>query len=80
MEQLGKHVSAETNSGNNRRAVFSLRFVPRGYKKDSEDRFKLVEFRDASLPGYELSSRGIEWRNGGIRIIECISVVLKVLL
>jgi hypothetical protein len=37
MERLGKHVSAETNSRNNRRAVFSVRSVPRGYKKDKED-------------------------------------------
>jgi hypothetical protein len=33
--------------------------VPRGYKKDKEDR-QSVEFRDASLPGYELGSTGIE--------------------
>jgi hypothetical protein len=37
MEQLSKHVSAETNSRNNRRAVFSVRSVLRGYKNDKED-------------------------------------------
>jgi hypothetical protein len=33
-----------------------------------------VEFRDASLPGYELGSRGIESRNWGITIIELSSI------
>jgi hypothetical protein len=37
MERLGKHVSEETNSRNNRRTVFSVRSVPRDYKKDKED-------------------------------------------
>jgi hypothetical protein len=37
-----------------------------------------VEFRDASLPVYELGSRKVESRNWGIRIIECSSVELKV--
>jgi hypothetical protein len=60
MERLCKHVSTETNSRNNRKAVFSVRSVPRAYKKDKEGRFKSVEFRDASLPGYELGSTGIE--------------------
>jgi hypothetical protein len=36
MEQLSKHVSAEKNSRNNRRAVFSVRSLPKGYKKDKE--------------------------------------------
>jgi hypothetical protein len=43
MERLGKHVSAETNSRNNRRAVFSVRFVSRGYKQDKEDGFSYGE-------------------------------------
>jgi hypothetical protein len=58
MERFGKHVSAETNSRNNTRAVFSVRSVSRGYEKDKNS-FKSVEFRDASLPGYELGGRGI---------------------
>jgi hypothetical protein len=33
-----------------------------------------VEFRDASLPGYVLGSRGVQLRNWGIKIIE-ISVI-----
>jgi hypothetical protein len=37
MEQLSKHVSAEKNSRNSRIAVFCVRSVPRGYKKDKED-------------------------------------------
>jgi hypothetical protein len=37
MERFGKHASAETNSRNNRRAAFFVRFMPRAYKKDKED-------------------------------------------
>jgi hypothetical protein len=37
-ERLGNHVSAETNSRNNRRDVFPVRSVSRGYKKDKENR------------------------------------------
>jgi hypothetical protein len=39
MEQLSIHVSAEANTRNNRRAVFSVRFVPRGYKKGQRRSF-----------------------------------------
>jgi hypothetical protein len=38
MERLGKHISAETISRNNRRALFSLRSMPKGYENDNEDR------------------------------------------
>jgi hypothetical protein len=73
MERLGKHVSAETNSRNNRRVVFCV------VRAEEQRRsFKSVEFRDAMLPGYELGSRGIELRNYGIGIIECSSAELKV--
>jgi hypothetical protein len=37
MEQLSEHVSAETNTPNNTIAVFFLRSVSKGYKKDKED-------------------------------------------
>jgi hypothetical protein len=37
MELLGKHVSAEINSHNNRITVLSLWSVPRGYRKDKKD-------------------------------------------
>jgi hypothetical protein len=37
VERLSKHVSAE-NSRNNRRVVLSVWSVPKGYKKDNEDR------------------------------------------
>jgi hypothetical protein len=70
MERLGKHISAETNSRNSTRAVFSVRSVPRGYTKDKED-LKSVEFWDASLPGYEVGNRGIELRKWGISITDC---------
>jgi hypothetical protein len=38
MEKLSKHVSVETNTRNNRRAMFYVRSMPRGYKKEKEDR------------------------------------------
>jgi hypothetical protein len=38
MEQLSKHISAEKNTRNNRRAVFSVRSLLRGYKKDKDNR------------------------------------------
>jgi hypothetical protein len=38
VEQLKKHVSAEANIRNNKRAVFSVWSVPRVYEKDKEDR------------------------------------------
>jgi hypothetical protein len=60
MEQLRQYVSAEANTRNNGGAVFSVRSMPRGYKKDKEDRLSLGEFRDTSLPAHELESRGIE--------------------
>jgi hypothetical protein len=60
MEQLSKHPSAEENTRNNRRTVFCVRSVPRDYKKDKTRLFESVEFRDASLPGYEPGSRGVE--------------------
>jgi hypothetical protein len=41
MEQLSKHVSAEMNSRNNRRAVFSVRSMSRGYNKDRGGRLSL---------------------------------------
>jgi hypothetical protein len=44
VERLGKHVSAETNSRNKRRAVFSSWSVPRGYKKDKENRLRQLSF------------------------------------
>jgi hypothetical protein len=36
--------------------------------------FEPVEVRDSNLPGCELGSRGIEIRNGGVRIVESNSV------
>jgi hypothetical protein len=38
MEQLSKQVFAEMNIRNNRGAVFSVRSMFRGHKKDKEDR------------------------------------------
>jgi hypothetical protein len=40
MEQLSEFVSAKTNTPNNRRAVFSVRSVRKGYEKDKDDRLR----------------------------------------
>jgi hypothetical protein len=76
---LGKHIPAATNThatieepaskqqirkhatiGVLLETVFSVRSVQSVYKKSS------VEFRDVSLPGYELWSRGIELRESAV--------------
>jgi hypothetical protein len=44
MERLGKHVSTETNSRNNRIDVFSVRSVPRDYELDKADRLNKLSF------------------------------------
>jgi hypothetical protein len=49
MEQLSKHISAEMNLCNKRRAMFSVLCVPSGHKKDKEERLGQLS-RDASLP------------------------------
>jgi hypothetical protein len=70
MERPSKHVSTETNSPNKKRAVFSAWPVQRGYKRRQRRWFKAVEFGDASLPGYELGSRGRELRDSLERAVE----------
>jgi hypothetical protein len=62
MEQLSKHVSVKTNLHNDKRAVFCV-VKAKGLYKEQRRSFESVEFRDASLPGYELGSRGIELKN-----------------
>jgi hypothetical protein len=44
MEWLHKHVSIEINTRNNRRAVFSVQSMLRGYKKDKEDGLSKLSF------------------------------------
>jgi hypothetical protein len=60
MERSVKHVSAKTNSSNNRRDVFYLRSVPIGYKKDkkyrlSQSSFETPACRDMSLGAQEFN-------------------------
>jgi hypothetical protein len=60
MEQLRKYVSVETNTRHNRRALFSVRSVGRGCKKDKEDRssqlsFEMPACQDMSLGAEELN-------------------------
>jgi hypothetical protein len=52
LEQLSKQVSTEKNKSNNRGAVFSVRPVPRGYKKVEEDRFSQLSF-ETPVTGYK---------------------------
>jgi hypothetical protein len=67
MERSGEHVSAEPNSRNNRRDVFSVPSLPKGYKKDKENRLSQLSFKmpacqdmtfgaEALLPGEWLES------------------------
>jgi hypothetical protein len=82
MEQLSKHVSVETITCNNRRAVLSVWSMPRGYKEDKDDHLSQLSFetppcQDVSL-GTEESRDGIELRNWGIRVIQCSSVELNI--
>jgi IS1 family transposase len=70
MERLSKHVLAETNSCNTRRAVFSAWSLQRGYKKRQRRSFKAVEFRAARVPGYEFRSRGRGLREALERAVE----------
>jgi hypothetical protein len=57
MGRLGKHVSAETNSRNNRTAVFAVRSVIRGYINDKEDRLSQLGFK---TPACQNMSSGAE--------------------
>jgi hypothetical protein len=60
MEQLGKHISKETNSRNIRRAVFSVRSLPKGYK-----RTKKIEVLSFKMPDCQDMSLGVEELNWG---------------
>jgi hypothetical protein len=60
MEQLSKQVSEEMNTRNNRRAVFSVRSVPRGYKQDKE--FRLSQL-SSETPACQDMSLGAEELN-----------------
>jgi hypothetical protein len=56
MERLGRHVSAEMNSRNNRTAVFSEQPVPRGYKKNKERRLSQLSFETPSCQDMSLGA------------------------
>jgi hypothetical protein len=62
MERLNKHVSEKTNSRNDRRALFSVQSVPRGYDKAKEDcliqsSFEAPASQDMNLGAEELELR-----------------------
>jgi hypothetical protein len=56
MELLGKHVSAEMNAHNNRGGAFSVRSVPKGYKKDKEDRWSQLSFETPACQDMSLGA------------------------
>jgi hypothetical protein len=55
-ERLGKHVSGATKSRDNRRAVFSVRSLPRGYKEDREDRLSQLSFEKSACQDMSLGA------------------------
>jgi hypothetical protein len=60
MEQLSTQVSAETVTRKNTGAMLPMRSVPRGYKKDKEDRLSWFSFekpacQDMNLGAEELN-------------------------
>jgi hypothetical protein len=59
IERLDKHVAAETNSSNNRRAVFSVRSVPEVIKRKiyrlNQLSFETPSCQDMSLEAGELN-------------------------
>jgi hypothetical protein len=64
MEQLSKHVSAETNTRNNRGAVFSVqRSVSRGYEKDKEDRLRQLSSERAACQDMSLGTEELRHQN-----------------
>jgi hypothetical protein len=60
MEQLIKHVSAEMDSRNSRRAVFSVQSVPRGCIKDKEYHLSQLSLE---TPASQDTSLGVEELN-----------------
>jgi hypothetical protein len=60
MERLDKRISKKMNSRNKRKAVFSVRSVPRVYKKDKEARLRQLSFE---TPGCQNMSLGAEELN-----------------
>jgi hypothetical protein len=59
IEKLSKNVSVKTNTCNKRRAAFS---VPKGYKKDKEDRLSQSSFEMPAC--YDVSLRADKSRDG----------------
>jgi hypothetical protein len=74
VEQLSKYVSVETNTltCNNRRDIFSVRSVPRDYKKDKEDRLSQLSFETPACQDMSLGSQELNW---GIKAPELFNAV-----
>jgi hypothetical protein len=65
LERLGKHAFAKTNSRNKRRAMFSLRSVPRGYKKDKADSLSQLDFETPACQNMSLGAEELNWGTEG---------------
>jgi hypothetical protein len=63
MEQRGKHVSAETNSHNNQKVVFSVRSMSTAYKKDKEDRLSRLNFETPACQDMGLGVEQLRHQN-----------------
>jgi hypothetical protein len=71
-EQFSKYVSTETNTCNNRRAVFSVKLVLMGYKNDKEDHLSQLSFE---TPASQNMSLGLQELKFGIEASELLSAV-----
>jgi hypothetical protein len=78
MERFGNHVSAERNSRNNRKVPFSVRSVPRGYKKSNEDHLSQLSFGTPAWQDMSLETEELNWGIEASELFECSSVELKV--
>jgi hypothetical protein len=63
MEQLSKRVSAEIISRNNRKTVFSVRYVQRGYKKDKGDRLRQLSFEKPACRNMSVGAEELRHQN-----------------
>jgi hypothetical protein len=63
IDRLGKHVSAEKNSRNNRRVVFSVQSVSRSYKKDRNNPLSQLSFETPACQDINLGAEELRHQN-----------------
>jgi hypothetical protein len=69
MEQLCKQVYAEKNTRNNKRAMFSVRSVPRDYGNDKEDIVSQLSFE---MPTCQDMSLELNWGTGASELLSAV--------